>query len=247
MAFIDLQTLIIVGLAFAIGGVIKGATGAGAPLIAVPVMTSFFDIRFAVAVFVLPNLITNLYQGLIYRHALKDRLFLLVLCLSAAAGSFSGSLMLYQAASGVLEMMIAGLIVFYVAFRFAKPDWQLSLKTAHKLYPPVGFAAGFLQGAVGISAPASLTFLNAIRFERSEFIFIVSAFFTTMSIIQLPTLCYLGLMQTEHVVLGSLAIIPLMAGMPLGARMLRHASAEMFDKIILLILVGIAMRLVWAL
>ena len=42
MAFIDLQTLIIVGLAFAMGGVIKGATGAGAPLIAVPVMTSFF-------------------------------------------------------------------------------------------------------------------------------------------------------------------------------------------------------------
>ena len=63
MAFIDLQTLIIVGLAFAIGGVIKGATGAGAPLIAVPVMTSFFDIRFAVAVFVLPNLITIYIRG----------------------------------------------------------------------------------------------------------------------------------------------------------------------------------------
>ena len=134
MTFIDLQTLIIVGLAFAMGGVIKGATGAGAPLIAVPVMTSFFDIRFAVAVFVLPNLITNLYQGLIYRHALKDRLFLLVLCLSAAVGSFAGSLMLYRAASGVLEMMMAGLIMFYVSFRFAKPGWQLSLKTAHKLY-----------------------------------------------------------------------------------------------------------------
>ena len=247
MAFFDLQTLTIVGLAFAIGGVINGATGAGAPLIAVPVMTSFFDIRFAVAVCVLPNLITNVYQGLSYRRALKDRLFLLTLCLSAAVGSFAGSIMLYQASSGVLEMMIAGLIMFYVVFRFAKPGWQLSLKTAHKLCPPVGFVAGFLQGAVGISAPASLTFLSAIRFERSEFIAIVSAFFTTMSIIQLPTLTYLGLMQTKHVVLGSLAIIPLMAGMPIGARMLRHASTVLFDKIILLILIGIAIRLLWAL
>jgi uncharacterized membrane protein YfcA len=68
-----------------------------------------------------------------------------------------------------------------------------------------------------------------------------------MSVIQLPTLTYLGLMQTEHVVLGSLAIIPLMAGMPLGARLLRHASAELFDKFILLILICIAIRLVWAL
>ena len=63
MAFIDIQTLIIVGLAFAMGGILKGATGVGAPLIAVPVMTSFVDIRFAVAVFVVPNLVTNLIQS----------------------------------------------------------------------------------------------------------------------------------------------------------------------------------------
>ena len=56
MALIELQTLIIVGFAFAGGGILKGATGVGAPLIAVPVMTSFVDIRFAVAVFVCPTL-----------------------------------------------------------------------------------------------------------------------------------------------------------------------------------------------
>ena len=75
MAFIDLQTLIIVGLAFAIGGILKGATGVGAPLIAVPVMTSFVDIRFAVAVFVVPNLVINLIQSIIYRRALTNARF----------------------------------------------------------------------------------------------------------------------------------------------------------------------------
>ena len=40
MAFTDSQTLLIVGLAFALGGILKGATGAGAPLVAVPLMTS---------------------------------------------------------------------------------------------------------------------------------------------------------------------------------------------------------------
>ena len=63
---------------------------------------------------------------------------------------------------------------------------------AHKLNMPIGFLAGFLQGAFGISAPATLTFLNAIKFERTEFIIIVSVFFMTMSLIQLPTLLYLG-------------------------------------------------------
>ena len=176
MAFIDLQTLIIVGLAFAMGGVLKGATGVGAPLIAVPVMTSFVDIRFAVAVFVVPNLVTNLIQSIIYRRALTKRLFLFILCLSAGLGAFVGSLILYKASGGILEMVMAGLVLFYVGFRLYKPNWQLSMPMAHRLNLPMGFLAGFLQGAFGISAPATLTFLNAVKFERTEFIIIVSVF-----------------------------------------------------------------------
>ena len=246
MAFIDLQTLIIVGLAFAMGGILKGATGVGAPLIAVPVMTSFVDIRFAVAVFVVPNLVINLIQSIIYRRALTDKSFLLILCMSAGLGAFAGSLTLYQASGGVLEMLMAGIILFYVAFRLYKPNWQLSISMAQKLSMPVGFFAGFLQGAFGISAPATLTFLNAIKFERSEFIIIVSVFFLTMSLIQLPTLFYLELMQIEHLVLGLLAVIPLMAFMPMGAFILRRSTSDFFDRVILAILVGVALRLLWA-
>jgi uncharacterized membrane protein YfcA len=246
MALIDLQTLITVGLAFAMGGILKGATGIGAPLIAVPVMTGFVDIRFAVAVFVVPNLVTNLIQSIIYRRALTNRLFLLILCMSAGLGAFAGSLMLYQTSGGILKMLMAGLILFYVAFRLYKPNWQLLMSTAHKLNIPMGFIAGFLQGAFGISAPATLTFLNAIKFERSEFIIIVSVFFMTMSLIQLPTLFYLGLMQIDHLILGLLAVIPLIGFMPVGAFILRRATPDLFDRVILAILVGVALRLIWA-
>ena len=245
MWFTDIQTLCIVGLAFALGGVLKGATGVGAPLIAVPMMTTFFDVRFAVAVFVLPNLVTNLFQGFVYRNALKNKVFVLVLCLSAGIGSFFGSLTLYQASTGVLELLMAVLVMIYVAFKIYKPDWQLSLKTAQKLNAPAGFLAGFLQGAFGISAPVTLTFLNAIKLKRSEFIVIVSIFFLAMSIIQLPTLAYLGLMQTEHLGLGLLSIIPPVAGMPIGALILRHTTPEIFDRVILLILIGVALRLLY--
>ena len=70
------------------GGILKGATGVGAPLIAVPVMTSFVDIRFAVAVFVVPNLVTNLIQSIIYRRALNDRLFFIDLMSVCGHGRF---------------------------------------------------------------------------------------------------------------------------------------------------------------
>ena len=245
MPLIDFQTLIIVGVAFAMGGILKGATGVGAPLIAVPVMTSFVDIRFAVAVFVVPNLVTNMIQSIIYRRALNNRLFLLILCLSAGVGAYAGSLMLYQASGGALKIMMASLVLFYVGFRLCKPKWQLSMLMAHKINMPMGLLAGFLQGAFGISAPATLTFLNAIKFERTEFIIIVSVFFMTMSLIQLPTLMYLGLLRAEHLILGLLSVIPLIGFMPIGAFILRYATPNIFDKVIMVILVGVSISLLW--
>ena len=57
-------------------------------------------------------------------------------------------------------------------------------------------------------------------------------------VIQLPTLLYVGLMQPEHLVLGLLAVLPLMGGMPLGAYILRQTTPDLFDKVIFFILVG---------
>ena len=119
------------------------------------------------------------------------------------------------------------------------------MPVAHKLNMPMGFLAGFLQGAFGISAPATLTFLNAIKFERTEFIVIVSVFFMTMSLIQLPTLLYFGLMQAEHLVLGLLSVIPLMGFMPVGAFFMRRSTPDLFDRVILAVLFGVAIRLLW--
>lgn len=245
MELTDIQTFVIVGLAFALGGILKGATGVGAPLIAVPLMTSFYDVRFAVAVFVLPNLITNLLQAAIYLRALKHRLFLFVLCFAAGGGALFGSLTLQQTSSNILEKLMAFLVLFYVGFRLFKPNWKLSINVAYQLSFPVGFIAGFLQGAFGISSPATFTFLNAIKFERSEFIAIVSSFFVAMSIIQLPTLTYLGLMEIEHFILGCTAILPLISGMPFGAFLLKNASETLFDKVILFVLITVALKLLF--
>ena len=68
----------------------------------------------------------------------------------------------------------------------------------------------------------------------------------TMSLIQLPTLYYLRLFQAEHLIFGILAVIPLMGFMPVGAFLLRQATPDLFDKVILLVLVGVAVRLLWA-
>jgi len=56
------ENLIPVAVAFALGGILKGATGAGAPIIVVPLLALLYAVKFAVAVFVIPSVISHLWQ-----------------------------------------------------------------------------------------------------------------------------------------------------------------------------------------
>ena len=59
----DPLAIALAALAFACGGILKGAIGAGAPVIAVPILALLYDVPLAVALFTLPNLLSNSWQG----------------------------------------------------------------------------------------------------------------------------------------------------------------------------------------
>jgi uncharacterized protein len=108
-------------IAFALGGILKGATGAGAPVIAVPLMTIFFGAPFAVAVFSIPNLVTNIWQGWVYRdHVVKGPL-MLRFAVAGALGAGIGSFMLAWLPSEMLMLTVALSVLAYVGFRTAAP------------------------------------------------------------------------------------------------------------------------------
>ena len=68
----DLITIIAIFTAFALGGILKGATGAGAPIITIPVIAAFYDVRIAVIIMVIPNLLTNIGQLYQFRKRLRN-------------------------------------------------------------------------------------------------------------------------------------------------------------------------------
>lgn len=236
--------LILGALGLALGGVLKGATGAGAPILAVPLLAMFYDVPLAVALFTLPSLLSNLWQGWRFRaHQLGPGLTW-GFALAGAAGAGVGSAILVSLPSDLLLLGVAGAVFLYIAFRLARPDWVLDLGLATRLATLAGFSGGVLQGAVGISAPISISFLNATRMERPAFIATISLFFAAMSLVQIPLLAAWGVLTPLRFGLSALAIVPLVAAMPLGAWLARHMSKEFFDRLILLLLALIALRLV---
>jgi len=114
---------------------------------------------------------------------------------------------------------------------------------AMRLAAPLGVAAGVLQGAVGISAPITISLLNAMRLERRVFIATVAAIFAVSSLVQLVVQLWLGLMTPPLILVSAAALLPILAGMPVGGRVARYLSARIFDRLILGLLLLIAFKL----
>ena len=236
--------LILGGIGLALGGILKGATGAGAPILAVPLLAMVYDVPLAVAIFTLPNLMSNVWQAWHYRAHRAHPGLTWGFALAGAAGAGVGSAMLVSLSSDILMLVVAAVVFLYIGFRVARPHWALDLAVAARLALPAGFAGGVLQGAAGVSAPVSITFLSATRMDRSAFIATISIFFAAMSLVQIPLLAFWGVLTPPRALFSALAILPLLGTMPLGAALARRVSKAAFDRLILVLLGVIAVRLV---
>lgn len=235
-----------IALAFvclAAGGVLKGATGAGAPILAVPALAMMFDVRFAVVAMLVPNLLTNLWQAWRFRGHVVPGRFVLLFAFGGATGAIVGSVMLSAFAPRMLLLIMAFAVFAYVGLRLARPGAMLPMPAARTLSLPAGVAAGVLQGAAGLSAPVSLTFLNAIGLSRDYFISTASIFFAAVTAAQISALGSLGILTYQGLFVSLFAMLPIFAFMPVGAALARRFSKQTFDRIILCVLALLACKL----
>ncbi|RST82459.1 sulfite exporter TauE/SafE family protein [Aquibium carbonis] len=235
--------LAVIVACLAAGGLLKGATGAGAPILAIPALAAVFDVRFAVIVMLVPNLCTNLWQAIRFRAHVLDWTFMLPLLLGGTVGAALGTMALKAFDPNLLSLGVAIAVLFYVAMRISRPHWSLPMGPARWLSAPAGLLAGLLQGGAGLSAPVSITFLNALRMPRESFIATISSLFVAFSVVQIAIASTNGLIRDNEIFYSLFALVPVSLAMPLGARLAHRVSPLALDRVILAILAVLAAKL----
>ena len=119
------------------------------------------------------------------------------------------------------------------------------MSVARRFGPLVGFVGGTLQGAAGISAPVSITFLNAIKLPRLTFIAVVSMFFVGMSVVQIPMLASYGILTLPMVSCGVIGTGLIFLGMPFGEWLMSKSPTQQFDDVIQILLFLMALSLIF--
>jgi uncharacterized protein len=105
------------------------------------------------------------------------------------------------------------------------------------------FFAGDLQGVTGLSAPISLSFLNAMRLDRSEFIATIAVFFGLTALPQISLLIHFNILTLSLSFWSFLGLIPVLGFIPVGQYLAKKWPRKTFDGIILSLLMIIAVKL----
>jgi uncharacterized membrane protein YfcA len=243
---LDLQSLLIMLVALALGAVVKGATGMGLPLIALPVLTTVFGLQHAVGLMCIPLIFTNAWQVWRFRASRHDdrMAFLPLFLVGGAIGIVLGTWALTSLPERALILTLGVILLVYVALRLVAPHFVVGPVLARRAGPVAGMGGGILQGATGISAPIGVTFIHAMSLDRDTHVFAVSAMFLLYSLVQLPALSIAGVMEPQWLLEGALALIPILIFMPVGQFIAGRLSRRAFDRMILVFLGLIGLKMV---
>jgi uncharacterized protein len=240
-----LLELAVILVAIGLGSFIKGVTGSGLPQIAIPVMATFLGVERAVVIMALPGVVTNTWLLWRYRSHLRATRDLPVLLATGITGAVIGTIGLQRANAAVLSLVLAGAIGLYLAVFVSKSQFEVTPAVSRFSSPPVGLVAGVLQGATGMSGPVLTTYLHGFRMPKQVFVVSLVTLFQIFAVAQMITLYRVGLYSGTRWVESVIALIPMMLILPLGARMADRLSAKSFERWILLLLTGTAVKLVY--
>ncbi|RUT30054.1 sulfite exporter TauE/SafE family protein [Arsenicitalea aurantiaca] len=242
----DFADYAVLTAALAAGAFVKGATGMGLPMIALPALAAVFGLQHAVVLMIIPIIVTNAWQTWSFRHMRHDESlrFLPRFLVGSGLGVVAGSIILTTAPERALLLGLGLILLFYVAFRLMNPHLVVQRARSLLLGLPMGLGAGVLHGATGISAPIGVTFIHAMGFERPTYVFAVSSMFLVLAVVQLPSLFLLGAIRAEWLLQGLFALVPILLVMPIGQTFAGRLSRKAFDRMILVFLGLIGLKLV---
>jgi uncharacterized membrane protein YfcA len=231
--------------AFAAGGFAKGVVGFALPLIAVSIVGSFVPYEVAVALLVVPTLVSNvsqvLRQGLAPAVAtLRDYWWMnLVLVVMIAV-----SAQLVVALPGRLLFGILGVAVS--AFGITQlTGWRLKFRPERRriVETAVAVVGGFFGGLSGVWGPPIIMYLLASHLPKAEMIRAQSMSFLLGAVILLVSYLHTGVLNAKTLPASAWLVLPTMAAMIVGYRVHDRLDQALFRKVTLVVLVVTGLNL----
>jgi uncharacterized protein len=216
-----------VALTFALAGFVKGVIGLGLPTIAVGLLGLVMTPAQAVALLVVPSLVTNVWQLAAGPKllALVQRLWpmLLGVCVGTAGGAALGN-GLSERASALLGVALA----LYALFGLSRKRFAVRAGAEFWLSPLIGVATGAVAAVTGVFVIPAVPFLQALDLDKDELVQALGLSFTVSTLALAAVLMLHGELRWSAAGASLGALLPAVAGMHIGQWLRGRISSDIF-------------------
>jgi uncharacterized membrane protein YfcA len=234
-------THILVGVALLLAAFVKGATGLGFPLIATPMVALLLDIRIAVTILILPNLLMDITQ--VFRdgfpYAILQR-FKSMIGLTII-GVFIGTMVLVMLPLWALNLSLGIMVLVFVTSNLLKFNFTISAGAEKFLSPLFGLVSGFLNGMTNAAGPTLAIYFYSLKLAKRDFVKSVATIFMITKATQLIAVSTWNLFNWNTLTLSLQVVFFTMVGFFAGLKTQDRVNQRTFSRglMVLLSLVGV--------
>lgn len=240
---ISLWLAVVVLIAIAIGSLIKGMTGLGLPLIAVPAIASFTSVEEAVVLMIIPVLGSNLWLVVSHRRFARLLKAHWPFLIAGFIGGIAGTFLLVAIDDRWLKLILAGWLALYLLQYGFGDALSFVFRARGAASVLIGLAAGTIQGASGVSAHIVAPYFHGRQTEPAAYAFLIAAAFLTFGSAQLAAASGSQLFDAGRLILALLALLPTLFFTQIGIRWAGRVSDDVFRRVILALFILMEIKL----
>lgn len=226
------------------GGLVKGVTGIGLPLVAMPILASFIPIPKAIALLSLSSIATSLLQGMHGGHFMRAGRRLWPLFAGITAGVFASAWTLVVIDLQLLYLLLGAVVVVFACIFQRRIVFEVAPRAEPWVAPAAGIVAGLIGGVSMLFGPIYAMYLSGLRLTKDFFVVGVSLANLVSTLALVAALAGYRLIGSEDLLASVLAMIPAFAGVLLGQKLRRHINEDAFRRALAVVLFLIGLNLI---
>jgi uncharacterized membrane protein YfcA len=231
-------------LALLLSGAVKGTVGAGLPLVGISILSIFIDPRLALAILVVPIVVTNIWQVYstgVMRSAMTRFWPLIVVF---AIGTWWGAQILVRIDTDLLLGLLGMIVIGFCITSLLKQNFRVSERQERWAGPATGLLAGLLNGLTAVNGPPLVMYLVALGLEKDEFVGAYGLIVLCGAIPLAISFAAVGVLGAAELWWSVIALAPVLAGLQLGERLRKRINPDVFKRVLLLVLLLLGLNLI---
>jgi hypothetical protein len=222
---------------------VKGAIGFGFPTLATPLLTLFTDVKTAVVVLIIPNIVMDGLQFVRRGASLAIVRRLAGLLTFGAVGTVLGTRLLVVLPSRAVTLILGGVILIFVVLNLARAAPRVPAHWEAWLAPVVGLGTGLIGGITNVPGTPLVMYFFALGMDKPDFVRAVAFSFVVYKLVQLGAVGSHGLLSGP-IVLASLVLTAVaLGGFALGLAVQDRLEQAAFNRAVLAFLGGLGLWL----